>query len=277
MLARQSARVRNEQKQLAAQRAEFDAWQAEKKEIESNPVKWFRKQGLSPDKIANLLLEDQGVPATAKPDEKKPDTELLAIKQELEALKAERQKEREETLAREQNFARSRLVDQIEQRIVADERYEAIKVYADTDVVVDRVAARPAEHVVNLLQAIYAQGATLVHPDGHKETYEPGTDLREERYSRGLDSVVNHVNTKIIEHARRASSIRALQAQPAAAARGNTAAKPALGREGDTPSTKRPPITSSRATPTVLSPQRLTTDADRLSAALAAIVAAQKT
>lgn len=278
-LAAKDKRIRAERQALAAERAERDAFRAQEKMLQEDPVGYFTKIGISPERLGELLLKQQGlISADAKktdPNSAKDDNIVNELRTKLERLEAERQKEREDAKVAEHHAERNKIVNQLHQRIVADDRFEAAKTYADYVVPIDGVAARPAEHVLNILQRIYREGVTLRESGGVPQYYPPGTDLR--NHTSGLDSVVMMVNNAIVDFAKPALSIRALQPKAAAPARGNTVGIQAQGREGDTPATKpRPPITNSRASTTTISSSRQASDADRIAAALAAMSAARK-
>lgn len=206
----------------------------------------MRKLGLNPRRLGELILEDEGLAGEAKPAPavEAVDPKLSALEQKLAALEAERQKEREEYQTRAQRQQHEAMVSAIHEQIAKDDRFEAVQRFADVVVPVHGVAAKPAEHVMNMILAVHAQGATLTHPDGREEYFPPGTDLRKSK--RGLDNVVKIVDDSIMELARRATSIRALQPKTEAAPVRETAS---VGREVEAPVAAKPKrtITNSNA------------------------------
>lgn len=291
-IAREDKRVREAKQRFEAERkafqAERDAFKAQEKELTESPAVYLRKQGISGKRLAEILLQDDGLmdaPAASDAPAAPVDPKLSALEQKLAAIEAERQKEREElqkarelSEARQQQELRSQIVQSLHNQITADDRFEAVKVYADQEIAIDGVAARPVDHVLNILQAIYHRGAILKHPDGREDEYPPGTNLLNDK--RGLDSAVSIVNDSLMGLARRAGSIRALQPQPVAAvARGTEATTPAPGREGvDTPTVKKPTptLTNKRATVATTGARRPSTEAERRAAAIAAMNSKRK-
>lgn len=138
------AALKTEKEQLAAQKAEFEAWKSKRDNAKLNPKAWLEEAGLTLEQINTFYLNDEKPTA---------DTQVDIVKAEIEKLKAEQAAEKAKEVEERVALQRKQ-EEQVIERFKSDtvsyvkdnaEKYELIAAYGEEQAVADVIMQHHAE------------------------------------------------------------------------------------------------------------------------------------
>jgi hypothetical protein len=129
-IAREEKRIRQERDHLKKEREKVDFYEKTKAEAKKNPLKYLEGAGLTYQELVDYILNDQ------KPTEKMLQSdELGKIKNDLEALKKEKEESVKALQARELEENYNLAINGIKTELGASEKYDLLKSFGGPEVV----------------------------------------------------------------------------------------------------------------------------------------------
>jgi hypothetical protein len=99
-------KVAQERQQLASERKEYEDWKASKAKAKQNPLEYLSQAELSYDELTNFMLNG------GKPT---PESEIQSVRSELEALRKERDKDKEDSKTAQEQAQRQAEAQRLEE------------------------------------------------------------------------------------------------------------------------------------------------------------------